>query len=158
MQQSSCSSIKSEMDEAALKDLLQLIPNRPRLNGLKLCLADLKRDVKELNLQLGDRYILNQQSLFNIKVITQVSGPDPNGISEDGHPKFLGEVQQGLGGELGVDHTVSSHLFQRVFSSREPPAHWKEMKITIIITHFCQNHPFIGSAISFVMSSHSKFL
>ena len=64
MQQSSCSSIQSEMDEAALKDLLQLIPNRPRLNGLKLCLADLKRDVKELNLQLGDRYISSQQSLF----------------------------------------------------------------------------------------------
>ena len=66
MQQSSCSSIKSEMDEAALKDLLQLIPNRPRLNGLKLCLADLKRDVKELNLQLGDRCISSHQSLFEI--------------------------------------------------------------------------------------------
>ena len=56
MQQSSTASIQSEIDEAALKDLLQLVPNRPRLTGLKLCLADLKRDVKELNLQLGDRY------------------------------------------------------------------------------------------------------
>ena len=56
MQQSSTASIQSEMDEAALKDLLQLVPNRPRLTGLKLCLADLRRDVKELNLQLGDRY------------------------------------------------------------------------------------------------------
>ena len=56
MQQSNTSSIQSEIDEAALKDLLQLVPNRPRLTGLKLCLADLKRDVKELNLQLGDRY------------------------------------------------------------------------------------------------------
>ena len=56
MQQSNTASIQSEIDEAALKDLLQLVPNRPRLTGLKLCLADLKRDVKELNLQLGDRY------------------------------------------------------------------------------------------------------
>ena len=56
MQQSSTASIQSEIDEAALKDLLQLVPNRPRLTGLKLCLADLKRDVKELNLQLGGRY------------------------------------------------------------------------------------------------------
>ena len=56
MQQSSPGSIQSEIDEAALKDLLQLVPNRPRLTGLKLCLADLRRDVKELNLQLGDRY------------------------------------------------------------------------------------------------------
>ena len=102
-------------------------------------------------------HIKPAESLRNINVIFQVSGPDPNGISEDGHPEFFGEVQQqGLGGELGVDNTVSSHLFQRVFGSREPPARWKEMKITIIFTHFCQNHPFIGSAISFVMSSHSK--
>ena len=56
MEQSSTASIQSEIDEAALKDLLQLVPNRPRLTGLKLCLADLRRDVKELNLQLGDRY------------------------------------------------------------------------------------------------------
>ena len=55
MQESSATSIQSEIDETALKDLLQLVPNRPRLTGLKLCLADLKRDVKELNLQLGDR-------------------------------------------------------------------------------------------------------
>ena len=56
MEQSSTGSIQSEIDEAALKDLLQLVPNRPKLTGLKLCLADLRRDVKELNLQLGDRY------------------------------------------------------------------------------------------------------
>ena len=55
MQESSATSIQSEIDETTLKDLLQLVPNRPRLTGLKLCLADLKRDVKELNLQLGDR-------------------------------------------------------------------------------------------------------
>ena len=72
MQQSSCSSIQSEMDEAAMKDLLQLIPNRPRLNGLKLCLADLKRDVKELNLQLGDRYI--SSSRVSLKHQCNISG------------------------------------------------------------------------------------
>ena len=55
MQESSATSFQSKIDETALKDLLQLVPNRPRLTGLKLCLADLKRDVKELNLQLGDR-------------------------------------------------------------------------------------------------------
>ena len=72
MQQSSSCSIQSEMDEAALKDLLQLIPNRPRLNGLKLCLADLKRDVKELNLQLGDRY--NQASRVSLLISSNISG------------------------------------------------------------------------------------
>ena len=113
MQQSSTASIQSEIDEAALKDLLQLVPNRPRLTGLKLCLADLKRDVKELNLQLGDRY----WRYFSTSVVTlqqscQVSRSYPNRIFKDGHAKFLGEIQPRLWRELRVGNTISPPLLR----------------------------------------------
>ena len=75
MQQSSPGSIQSEIDEAALKDLLQLVPNRPRLTGLKLCLADLRRDVKELNLQLGDRYWKYSSHYFTLFILLGLGVP-----------------------------------------------------------------------------------
>ena len=75
MQQSSPGSIQSEIDEVALKDLLQLVPNRPRLTGLKLCLADLRRDVKELNLQLGDRYWKYSSHYFTLFILLGLGVP-----------------------------------------------------------------------------------
>ena len=129
MQQSSTTSIQSEIDEAALKDLLQLVPNRPRLTGLKLCLADLKRDVKELNLQLGDRYC----KYFCLSSITeqkscQVARSHSDGICKDRHPKFLGEIQSRLCRELWVGDTFPSPLLHWLFCSAESTACWQEMK------------------------------
>ena len=125
MEQSSTASIQSEIDEAALKDLLQLVPNRPRLTGLKLCLADLRRDVKELNLQLGDRYCKYFSHYFTS---CQVSGSHPNRIFKDGHAKFLGEIQPRLCREFGIGDTISSPLLSRFVCSAESTACWQEMK------------------------------
>jgi len=106
MQQSSTASIQSEIDEAALKDLLQLVPNRPRLTGLKLCLADLKRDVKELNLQLGDRS----------------RGPTPTGSLRTDTPSFLERFSRDSGESSGS--ATPSLLLSSTDSSAQPsPQH-----------------------------------
>jgi len=106
MQESSATSIQSEIDETALKDLLQLVPNRPRLTGLKLCLADLKRDVKELNLQLGDRS----------------RGPTPTGSFRTDTPSFL-ERFNGNSAESSGSATPSLLLSSTNSSAQPSPQH-----------------------------------
>eukprot|EP00091_Calanus_sinicus_P016622 TRINITY_DN36077_c0_g1_i1.p1 TRINITY_DN36077_c0_g1~~TRINITY_DN36077_c0_g1_i1.p1 ORF type:complete len:137 (-),score=6.19 TRINITY_DN36077_c0_g1_i1:123-533(-) len=46
-----------KFDEQTLSNLLHLngATERPKLSALKLCLADLRQDVRELNMQLSDR-------------------------------------------------------------------------------------------------------
>jgi len=66
-----------KFDEQSLTNLLQWSAptERPQLSTLKLCLADLKRDVRELNLQLCDRSRGETPTNFNDRSMNSLDVP-----------------------------------------------------------------------------------